>query len=119
MATQDEVSHFLQAFFAKYKVFDIIFRDSRPKNAQTLLDLEITPIKRREIVESLTIADYSEGPLDDRLYGIASMWVFGKTHKKSELYIKISMGAASNPVICISFHPAAHPINYPFKKEKT
>ena len=119
MATVDEVSHFLQEFFTKYRVFGIIFRDGRPKNAQTLLDLEITPIKRREIVESLTAMDYSEGPLDDRLYGIASMWVFGKRHKNSELYIKISMGTANNPVICISFHLAEHPINYLFNKEKT
>ncbi|SEK19224.1 hypothetical protein [Parapedobacter koreensis] len=118
MATRDDVSHFLQAFFAKYRVFDIIFRDSRPKNAQTLLGLEITPVKRREIVESITITDYSEGPLDDQLYGIASMWVFGKIYKDNELYIKISMGTSGNPVICISFHPAAHPISYPFKKEK-
>lgn len=119
MATKDDVSHFLQEFFAKYRVFGIIFRDGRPKNAQTLLDLEITPIGRREIVESLTAPDYSEGPLDDRLYGIATMWVFGKKHRNNELYIKISMGTSSNPVICISFHLAEHPINYPFKKEKT
>ncbi|MBK1439630.1 hypothetical protein JHJ32_06510 [Parapedobacter sp. ISTM3] len=119
MATKDDVSHFLQEFFAKCSVFGIIFRDSRPKNAQTLLDLEITPVKRGEIVESLTVTDYSEGPLDDRLYGIASMWVFGKRYKNNELYIKVSMGTTSNPVICISFHPAEHPINYPFKKEKT
>ncbi|PPK98292.1 toxin [Parapedobacter indicus] len=119
MASKDDVSLFLQEFFTKYRVFGIIFRDSRPKNAQTLLVLEITPIKRREIVESITVTDYSEGPLDDRLYGIASMWVFGKVYKNNELYIKISVGTSSNPVICISFHPAAHPINYPFKKEKT
>ena len=118
MATKDDVSHFLQEFFSKYGVFGIIFRD-RPKNAQTLLDLEMTPMQRTKIVESLTAADYSEGPLDDRLYGFASMWVFGKKHKNNELYIKISMGTSSNPVICISFHLAEHPINYPFKKEKT
>jgi len=119
VASKDDVSHFLQEFFARYRVFGIIFRDSRPKNAQTLLDLEITPARRSEIVESITVTDYSEGPLGDRLYGIASMWVFGKVYKNNELYIKISMGTSSNPVICISFHPAAHPINYPFKKEKT
>lgn len=118
MATKDDVSHFLQEFFSKYSVFGIIFRD-RPKNAQTLLDLEITPMQRNKIVESLRAVDYSEGPLDDQLYGLASMWVFGKTYRNNELYIKISMGASSNPVICISFHPAEHPIAYPFKKEKT
>ncbi len=118
MATKDDVSHFLQEFLAKVSVFGIIFRD-RPKNAQTLLDLEMTPIQRTEVVKSITLMDYSEGPLDDQLYGIASMWVFGKRYKNNELYIKVSMGASSNPAICISFHLAEHPITYPFKKEKT
>lgn len=118
MASQDEVSGFLQTFFAKYRVFDIVFRDGRPKNAQTLLDLEITPLIRRQIIESLETVDYSEGPLDDRLHGINSMWVFGRTHKDIEIYIKISMGMPGSRVICISFHPAEYPIRYPFKKEK-
>ncbi|SEO00886.1 hypothetical protein SAMN05216436_12854 [bacterium A37T11] len=116
MATKDDVSHFLRDFFAKQLVFGIVFRD-RPKNVQTLLDLEITPAQRTKIVESITLTDYSEGPLDDQLHGIAGMWVFGKRHKNNELYIKISMGVSSNPVICISFHAAEHPIHYPFKKE--
>lgn len=116
MANKSDVSGFLQAFFAKCRVFDIIFRDLRLKNAQTLLDLEITPLERRSIIESLKPEDYSEGPLDDRLYGINSMWVFGKKYGENEFYIKISMGIPDSQVICISFHPAEFPIRYPFKK---
>lgn len=74
---------------------------------------------RREIIETLRVGDYSEGPLDDRLYGMASMWVFGKMYKNVEIYIKISMGMPGSQVICISFHPAEYPIRYPFKKEKS
>lgn len=116
MASQDDVSLFLKEFFAKYRVFDIIFRDGRPKNAQSLLELEITPMMRRELIEALRVEDFSEGPLDDRLYGVGSMWVFGKTYRKVEIYIKISMGVPGGQVICISFHPAEYPIRYPFKK---
>jgi hypothetical protein len=33
----------------------------------------------------------------------------------TEVYIKISMGLYNSQVICISFHDAEHPMNYPFK----
>lgn len=114
LSTKNEVQYFLNEFFAKYGVFGVIYRD-RPKNAQTLLDLEMSPSDRGKVVESIKVIDYCEGPLDDQLYGVASMWVFGKTYKKQELYIKISMGAMSTPVICISFHLAEHQMIYPLK----
>jgi len=111
----DEVKGFLSDFDIKYKVFDIIFVDARVKNANTLLLLDIPPAKRREIIESILAADYVHGPLDDTLYGIVSMWVFGKSYKQQELYIKISMGRPGSSVICISFHPAEKPLHYPYK----
>lgn len=117
MATRNDVQYFLDEFFAKYKVFGVLYRD-RPKNAQTLLDLEISPSDRSKVVESISLEDYCAGPLDDTLYGVASMWVFGKVFKKRELYIKISMGAMGSPVICISFHLAEHALNYPFREKE-
>jgi hypothetical protein len=117
VSTQAEVEAFLQDFRVKYKVFDIIFRDAREKNAKTLLMLDITTLKRREIIESIVAADYMEGPLDDQLYGMASMWVFGKMFRQTELYIKISLGAQNSRVICISFHPAERAMRYPFKTQ--
>ena len=116
MATIQEVETFLKEFKVKMKIFEILFRDQRKKNTQALLSLEITPIARKAIIESLVANEYSEGPLDDNLYGIASMWVFGKKVKKVEVYIKISMGQPNNKVLCISFHDAEHLMNYPFKK---
>ena len=115
MAVRDEVQEFLNEFFAKYKVFGILFRHYRQKNSRALLTLEISPNKRREIIESLKVEDYSEGPLDDNLYGIASMWVFGIMVRKTEVYVKISLGAFGSQVICISFHDAEHAMSYPFK----
>ena len=115
MTAREDVQKFLNDFFAKYKVYDILFRDYRNKNSQALLSLEITPNKRREIIESLQEEDYSQGPLDDTLYGIASMWVFGRSVKGTEVYIKISLGNFNSQVICISFHDAENTMNYPFK----
>jgi len=115
MTTKEEVQLFLSDFRVKMKTFDILFRDERNKNTQTLLLLEITPAQRRRIIENITVTDYAEGPLDDILYGIASMWVFGKHVKQTEYYIKISMGRINQQVICISFHPFKKPMQYPFK----
>jgi hypothetical protein len=53
--------------------------------------------------------------LIENLYGGAEMWVFGKTVRKKEVYIKITMGVINSSVLCISFHLAQHKMQYPLK----
>jgi len=115
MGSETEAATFLKDFKEKMGFWDIIFRDDRGKNAQALVDLELRPIERKVILESLEVKDYSEGPLEEKLYGGATMWVFGKVIKKKEVFIKITMGSMSSSVICISFHLAQHKMHYPFK----
>lgn len=117
MATKEEVSQFLSEFKVKMSIFRILFRDERKKNTQALLSLEMSWESRKKVIENLAVEDYCEGPLDDKLYGIASMWVFGKYMKEIEMYIKISMGRSNSSVLCVSFHEAEHPMTYPFKKQ--
>ncbi|MFN9113373.1 MAG: toxin [Bacteroidota bacterium] len=115
MPSETETGAFLKDFKEKMKFRDVLFRDDRGKNAKALLELELRPMDRKAILEALEVRDYSEGPNKDQLYGGSDLWVFGKTVKKKEVYIKISMGAAGSGVICISFHLAEHKMNYPFK----
>ena len=115
MSIETEVAAFLKDFKEKMKFWDVLFRDDRGKNAQALVDLELRPIERKTILETLENKDYSEGPLEEKLYGGEDMWVFGKTIKKKEVYIKITMGAMGSSVICISFHLAQHKMQYPLK----
>lgn len=115
MSTESEVAAFLRDFREKMKFWDVLFRDDRGKNAQALVELEIRPIERKDILERLEVTDYSEGPLTETLYGGADMWVFGKAVKKKEVYIRITMGTMGCSVICISFHPAQHKMSYPLK----
>ncbi len=115
MSSETAVAAFLKDFKEKMKFWDVLFRDDRGKNAQALVDLELRPIERKTILEALETKDYSEGPLKEILYGGADMWVFGKTIKKKEVYIKITMGTMNSGVICISFHLAQHKMNYPLK----
>jgi hypothetical protein len=115
MMTVDEVKSFLRSFKEKMKIWSIFFRDDRGKNTQTLAALEITPAFREKVILDLEPEDYCEGPLTDTLNKGGDMWVFGKTNKKREVYIKITMGIAGSGVVCISFHIAEHALNYPFK----
>ena len=115
MATKEQVEDFLKRLKEKIKVFDIIFRDDRGKNLQTLATLEITPTYRKKVILNIEPEDYSEGPIVDTLNKMGEMWVFGKDVKGHEVYIKITLGQPNNSTICISFHLAEHPMNYPFK----
>lgn len=111
-----EVSEFLNEFKVKLGIWGVLYRDDRGKNSQALADLEITPIYREQILKELNVENYSEGPLQEKLHGRADMWVFGKTIKNQEVYIKISFGAPGTSVLCISFHVAEHKMNFPLKK---
>ena len=115
MSNDDEVDEFLNEFKMKMKIWDVLFRDDRGKNAQASVDLEISPKVRKEILEKLEVKDYCEGPLTEQLYGGSDMWVFGKKIKKKEVYIKITLGANNSNVICISFHLAEYKLQYPLK----
>lgn len=115
MSTETLVSFFLKDFQTKMRIWDVLFRDERGKNTQTLIDLELRPIERKAILESLETKDYCEGPLEDKLYGSSEMWIFGKTIKNRVVYIKISMGITGSSVVCISFHLAEYKMRFPFK----
>ena len=117
MVSREEVKNFLADFHTKLSVFSILFRDERGKNSRALLELEITPASRRKVIEELDVSDYCEGPLEDTLYGISPMWVFGSSVRKKDVYIKVSMGRPSSSVICISFHVAEKPLVYLFKSK--
>lgn len=115
MSIEKEVTVFLNDFKTKMGIWDVLFRDERGKNAQALASLELRPYERKTVLESLTAKDYSQGPLEEKLYGGSDMWVFGKIIKKQEVYIKITLGVMGASVICISFHLAEHKMHYPLK----
>lgn len=53
MSSEKEVGAFLQDFKEKMKLRDVLFRDDRGKNAKALLDLELRPIDRKTVLETL------------------------------------------------------------------
>jgi len=116
MEDQQFVESFLNDFKAKLEIWGVIFLDKRNKNTQALLDLDILPKDREEILRYIQVEDYVEGPLADVIFNRQDLWVFGKELKGQEVYIKITMGSPSRPVICISFHKAEAPLRYHYKK---
>lgn len=116
IATLAEVQKFLNDFHQKVKVFDILFLEEREKNMTSLKQLDITREERLEVVNSIEVTDYSEGPIKNMLNAWGDLWVFGKDVKEQEVYIKISYGLPNKSAICISFHIAEHPMKHPYKK---
>lgn len=117
MSTKAIVKSFLQELKQIIKTWDIFFVN-RPKNSvQDLADLGITANSRKEIIAQLEIEDYCEGPLPETQFNGKELWVFGKIIKKQEVYIKLTISSATNNAICISFHKAEHPMEFPFKQE--
>lgn len=109
------VETFLSDFTVKSTIWKIIYVDTQVRNANTLLSLDISPVKRRELVDALVPADYIGGPADHPWYGSASTWSFGKNFKQQQLTISIALGCPTSELICIAFHPATEPLHYPYR----
>ncbi len=114
MACKDEVELFLSNFKSKLNIWGYLLMH-RPKNTDTLLDLELTSQKVKQILLELEPEDFSEGPFEDKILHFTELWVFGKTIKEKEVYIKIALGQFNEKNICISFHFAEYPMTFPFK----
>lgn len=113
MTSKFDVELFLKKLKQHLSIWQIVFIN-RPKNQlQALADLEITAKKREEIIKNLTYKEYSEGPLPETQFAGNDMWIFGKTIKTQELYIKLTISQQTQNVICISFHKAEHPMDFP------
>lgn len=115
MDLERDVKNFLNELKQVLSIWEIFFIH-RPKNSlQNLADIGITANRRLEIIKNLEIEDYSEGPLKETQQNGSEMWVFGKTIKKTEIYIKLTINKDTSKVICISFHHSLAPMNYPLK----
>ena len=89
MITREEVENFLKKFHNKFKIYDIIFRDDRGKNTQALAELDITPNYRLKVIETITVEDYSEGPIINTLNKCGDLWkdCLGDGEQQNHLYI--------------------------------
>lgn len=78
MATIGEVEAFLNHFKVKLDIWGVFFLDNREKNKKTMAQLNFRQLDRLNVVKSIEVKDYSQGPLKDELSGFGEMWVFEK-----------------------------------------
>ena len=89
------------------------------KNVDGLLQLGSNAAMRDDYLLQLTPEDYCEGPKDDDDSSRGGeVWIFGMTIGDQEVYIKLKVVGEEpfDMAICLSFHPAERPLNYPFRK---
>lgn len=81
--------------------------------------LGLTKANCRDEILNLTIDDYCEGPDPDRDMP-GEVWVFGINTSGTDIYIKLKLAPVGSQTIakCLSFHPAKHPLRFPFRDEK-
>ena len=58
---------------------------------------------------------FREGPLEETQQGGNEMWIFGKVIKGQQVYIKLTISKMTGGAVCISFHKAEHPMEFPLK----
>ena len=88
----------------------------RKTTRETLIKLGLTKRNLKDILLSLSVADYCKGPEADRDRP-GEMWFFGKELEGSEVYIKLKVvtGNGNDIAKCISFHIAQYPLKFPYK----
>lgn len=105
--------------------YRVEMNDNRQDNQDLFFDYIVNEEKRKEIILSLTAADFSEiGHNTHKGYEHELLYVFGKDVKllrrftsgeeQVSLYIKFNK-LESRYVIVISFHKQKYPLKYKFK----
>lgn len=113
-ATRDEVVSFLLEVkylvaSGKWEVVD------RVKNLQGIMACGMLPSDIPAVIQSLTPAQYVEGPLPDHQGRRVNWWVFGAADRETEIYVKL--GVMGRRALVLSFHPAERPLVYPFGRK--
>lgn len=115
MNHERQVLNFLSEFKRLLCENKAIICGDRLKNRETLIMLGITEEQRKDCLVNLTKSDYSEGPKPND-NGEGEVWIFGLRINSEEIYIKLTINNYNGKTaICISFHIAEFPMNYPFK----
>jgi hypothetical protein len=116
----EELQNFIRNFLKEFKALVIehgLIVQERLKNQQGLLALGLTFRQREAIVLSLSLEDYSAGPVEDE-YKPGHYWIFGKRIEDVEVYIKVKIAGPPEKehAVCFSFHKAEYPLSYPFAR---
>lgn len=91
----------------------------RRENIECIAQLGFRYVDIEETLLGLSVEDFCEGPCRDRDQP-GELWVFGKAIEDKTIYIKLKLASfgtirSLRMVRSVSFHPAEHTLEYPFK----
>jgi hypothetical protein len=88
----------------------------RSKNLQTLFELGWTETDLASFLNTLTPRNYVQGPEQDIDIPGEDVWIFGAEIDKMEFYFKLKINRVEDDdtIVCISFHKAECPLQYPY-----
>lgn len=116
-ANRGQIHSFLMTFKAAASKNGVYCIDRRD-HINALSELGLTKLEREEILLSLSVSDYCDGPKPDRdLPG--DLWEFGKVVDEKMVYIKLKVAVDGRQILakCISFHEAKHTMDFPYQKK--
>jgi hypothetical protein len=90
---------------------------SRKTNLDTLALLGMTVAEAKSRVLGLLPEDYVSGPSADQKRAGVEAWVFGLEVGSKEIYVKLYVILEPEECVCISFHVATEPLEYPFRRQ--
>ena len=90
---------------------------TRGTNLQTLADLDYDTEHVVENLRTLTVEEFCEAKIDKDNAQPPFLMVFGRTIDQKLVYIKIKIREKEDCsiVVCVSFHFADYPMNFPYK----
>jgi hypothetical protein len=89
----------------------------RFKNMQSLAKLGFTKKNCKDVILSLSVDDYCDGPKQDKDRP-GEIWEFGKLIEGKEVYIKLKVAQVGEKKLakCLSFHVAEYSLYFPFRE---
>ena len=89
----------------------------RQENMECISQLGFKSQDVKEVLLSLSVEDYCEGPCQDRDQK-GEVWIFGKEIENKSVYIKLKLASFDKLKIVriISFHFSEHPLEPLFKE---
>ena len=102
----------------KYLIYqEGLYIKNRKINRDAIFELGLNSRQREEGILDLSVMNYCSGPhIDNLAPGV--YWIFGKQINNTEVYIKLKIAGQSGKeqALCLSFHKAEKPLNYPLSK---
>lgn len=92
-------------------------KDPTSKTSICMRGLGYTPSDVLEVIRSLEVRHYSEGPKRDDKGRPHDLWVFGKIVEGKLIYIKFTVFYENDTVvgICVSFHEPEREMAFPYE----